>query len=346
MLLAKRTDVQASLLSALLFPMFLSGCPGYLEEQAWLGDGGARVNLAIPPAGAPGTGGSLPAVGAGGAPGTAAPAAGGAAGSIEPTAPIASGGASGGAGKPDVAAPAPAPAPTMDAAAAPPAVPACSTAAEITSKILMPKCSKCHNPDKLSGNLDLQTMGAKARLVNAMAKCAGKVLVTPGQPVTGHLFDKLAGPVTGCGVRMPAGGAPPLSDEEITCLKDWITPPGPVMAPPTPSPTPAPTVDPCSTGPEILAKILMPKCGACHGVKVPTAGLDLISPGAKARLLNVPSRGCPGKTLVIDSPEVGGHFFDKLAGPVQGCSAQMPLGAPLLLPEEIRCLKLWIKPTP
>jgi hypothetical protein len=240
---------------------------------------------------------------------------------------------------------APVVAPVMDAGAPPPVVPACSTAAEITGKILMPKCAKCHNPDKLSGNLDLQTMGAKARLVNAMAKCAGKVLVTPGQPLTGHLFDKLAGPVTGCGVRMPAGGAPALSDAEITCLKDWITPPAPLPADGVPMMV-KPPVDPCATAPEILAKILMPRCGACHGAKVPTAGLDLISPGAKLRLLNVPSRGCPGKTLVTDTPEVGGHFFDKLAGPVQGCSAQMPLGAPQLLPEEIRCLKLWIKPTP
>jgi hypothetical protein len=341
MLLAKRADVQVFLL--LLF--CLSGCPGYLEEQAWLGDGGARVNLAIPTVGATGTGGSLPALGAaGGAGGAVAAAAGGAAGSIDQTPAAASGGSTGAAAKPDTATPAPAP--TMDAAAAPSVAAACSTAAEITGKILMPKCSKCHNPDKLSGNLDLQTAGARARLVNAMAKCAGKVLVTPGQPVTGHLFDKLAGPVMGCGARMPAGGAPALSDEEITCLKDWITPPGPAMATPPPTPTPVAPIDPCATAPEILAKILMPKCGACHGAKVPTAGLDLISPGAKLRLLNVPSRGCPGKTLVTDSPEVGGHFFDKLAGPVQGCSAQMPLGAPLLLPEEIKCLKLWIKPTP
>jgi hypothetical protein len=339
MLLAKKTGAPSSLLLVL----FLIGCPGYLEEQAWLGDGGVRsgINVAVPPPAGAGAGaaGSLPAVGAGGAPAQTPPAgAGGATGAgIEPGTPAA--GATG-TGVPDAAA-----APVVDAAALPPAVPACSTAAEINSKILMPKCSKCHSPEKLSGGLDLTTMGAKGRLVGAMAKCMGKPLVT-ANPVGGHFFDKLAGAVTGCGVRMPAGGAPPLSDAEITCLKDWITPPGaapPVATPPAPPPY---AVDPCATAPEILSKILMPKCGACHGAKTPSAGLDLISPGSKMRLLNAPSRGCPGRTLITDAPEVGGHFFDKLAGPVQGCSAQMPLGSPQLLPEEIRCLKLWIKPTP
>ena len=340
MLLPKRSDVQASLFLVLL----VSGCPGYLEEQAWLGDGGVRsgINVAVPPPVTTlGAGGSLPAVGAGGAPAPApAPAgAGGAAGSIEPAGPGA-GGATGSAGVPDAGGPV-----SSVADTAPLPVAACSTPAEINGKILIPKCSKCHNPAKLSGGLDLMTMGAKARLVGAMAKCMGKTLVT-ANPVGGHFFDKLAGPVTGCGVRMPAGGAPALTDAEITCLKDWITPPGPVAAEPTPAPPPIPAVDPCATGPEILGKILMPKCGACHGAKAPIAGLDLVSPNAKMRLLGVPSRGCPGKTLITDAPEVGGHFFDKLAGPVDRCAAQMPFGQPPLSPDEIRCLKLWIKPTP
>jgi hypothetical protein len=333
MLSAKRTDVKTSL----LFVLLLAGCPGYLEEQAWLGDGGVR---SINPAVVPGAGGSLPAVGAAGgaggstpAPAAIPPAAGGA------PAPMDTSPSSGAGGAPAASPDAGQAVPSLDMA---PAVASCSTAAEINGKILMPKCAKCHNPDKLSGGLDLQTAGAKARLIGAMAKCAGKTLVT-ASPVGGHFFEKLAGPVMGCGARMPAGGAPPLSDAEITCLKDWITPPAPAAAMPPPQ-MGVPGVDPCAAGPEILAKILMPKCGACHGAKTPTAGLDLVSPGAKMRLLNAPSRGCPGKTLVVDSPEVGGHFFDKLAGPVQGCAGQMPLGAPLLLPEEIRCLKLWIRP--
>ena len=78
---------------------------------------------------------------------------------------------------------------------------------------------------------------------------------------------------------------------------------------------------------------------------MPAAGLDLVTAGAKARLLNIPSRACNSKPLIIAEPDVGGHFFDKLAGAVPGCGNQMPFGAinPLNA-AEVQCLKDWIKP--
>ena len=79
---------------------------------------------------------------------------------------------------------------------------------------------------------------------------------------------------------------------------------------------------------------------------MPAAGLDLVSPGAKMRLLNVPARGCAGRTLVVAEPVVGGHLFDKLAGAIPGCGSQMPFGALPLSAVEVKCLKDWIKPTP
>jgi hypothetical protein len=143
--------------------------------------------------------------------------------------------------------------------------------------------------------------------------------------------------------------------------------PAPVVCPPAatadaggPAPTPTPTPTPapdggapgpvatplCATAAEISAKILTPKCGSCHGKASPAAGLDLVTAGVKARLLNVAARGCAGKVLIVAAPAVGGHFFDKLNGAVGGCGNQMPFGAPPLSATEIKCLADWIAPTP
>jgi hypothetical protein len=115
----------------------------------------------------------------------------------------------------------------------------------------------------------------------------------------------------------------------------------PDAGPTAPVPTPV-----CATATEIAEKILTPKCATCHGRNAPAAGLDLVTTGIKARLLNVAARGCAGKTLITATDQVGGHFFDKLAGGVAGCGGQMPFGAPPLTATEIKCLKDWIKPTP
>jgi hypothetical protein len=131
-------------------------------------------------------------------------------------------------------------------------------------------------------------------------------------------------------------------------------PPDAAPAVPTPPSPPVPAADggvavptpACATAAEIAAKILTPKCGGCHGKASPAAGLDLVTAGVKARLLNIPARGCAGKPLIVATPTVGGHFFDKLAGAVTACGNQMPFGAPPLSPVEIKCLMDWIAPTP
>ena len=60
---------------------------------------------------------------------------------------------------------------------------------------------------------------------------------------------------------------------------------------------------------------------------MPAAGSTCVTPGYKMRLVNVPAKGCPGKTLVTAGGAVAGHFFDKLAGAIPGCGNQMPFGA-------------------
>jgi hypothetical protein len=87
------------------------------------------------------------------------------------------------------------------------------------------RCGGCHGATAPTKNLDLVTAGIGGRMVNKLSSCMGKPLissqVTAGAPPTGLLFDKLAGPVTGCGVRMPAGGGPALTPVEIECVNDW-----------------------------------------------------------------------------------------------------------------------------
>ena len=135
------------------------------------------------------------------------------------------------------------------------------------------------------------------------------------------------------------GGATP--DASAPRLDAQPPPPAPDAGPAGPLPTPV-----CATATEIADKILTPKCGTCHGKNAPAAGLDLVTAGIKMRLVNIPARGCGGKTLVTAGDQVGGHFFDKLVGGVANCGGQMPFGAPPLSAEEIKCLKDWIKPTP
>ena len=311
--------------------MMMVGCPGYLEEGAWLSDGGSARQVQQPgPITQPPPAGTGGATGAGGAVASGAGGATGAGGAVRP--PARTGGSGGGGGGPKVDA-GPGAAPDMMAAVPP--VLACATAEEITSKILMPKCARCHGGNMPAAGLNLALPGAKARLLNVNARCAGKTLVVSEPNVGGHLFDKLNGAVMGCGQRMPLMGTP-LSADEITCLKAWIKPEPP--APPV-------AAAPCYAAAEIQAKILTPKCGVCHGVQMPAAGLDLVTPGSKARLLNIPSKLCANKPLITNAGAVGGHFFDKLAGPVSGCGQQMPFGAfAPLSPYEVQCLKDWIIP--
>jgi hypothetical protein len=93
--------------------------------------------------------------------------------------------------------------------------------------------------------------------------------------------------------------------------------------------------------------LLQAKCGMlCHNPQnraLFAANLDLYTPGAKNRLLNQPSRTCPGRTLVTDRGEISGHVFDKIGGPTPGCGDQMPPYPPALNAGEIKCLKDWLK---
>jgi hypothetical protein len=231
----------------------------------------------------------------------------------------------------------------------------CWEPAEITNRILLPKCAgaACHDSVMPAGMLDLQSAGARLRLQNVPSRlCAAggaspRALVTvQGNNVGGHLFDKLSGRQPAeCGVRMPRNGmmAGYLNDTEIQCMKDWFTR-NPAMRLPDAGAPPAGCANPNVDGPALLNM----KCNPCHNPAVPALfqphNLDLVTPGAKARMQGVRSRQCTGPQLLIPGrPE--GFFFDKVTGQApMNCGTRMPPSGDPLSANEIKCLKDWIAP--
>jgi mono/diheme cytochrome c family protein len=275
-------------------------------------------------------------------------------------------------GKLDAAA-APTPPPAIKP---PPAVDkaTCAGAADIAAKIFTPKCAICHSGPMAPAGLDLASAGIKARLVNVASKsplsgCKGQVLAT-ADGAAGVIFNKLLG--MGCGAQMPAMG-PTLTNQEYWCIKEWLSPgagglypdpagflpvvmqPAPTLPPMTPpmggggkldggTAAAPPMMSPgsCASAQEISAKILKPKCLPCHGALMPTMGLDLESPGAKARVLGVSAKACANQILA--RPDGTGLLFDLVTNMVpSGCGMAMPYGGLVpLTTDEVTCLRAWI----
>jgi hypothetical protein len=54
---------------------------------------------------------------------------------------------------------------------------------------------------------------------SSAGQCAGNdPIMDPGNPGNSLIIQKLEG--TPCGLQMPLG--PPLSDDEVQCIEDWI----------------------------------------------------------------------------------------------------------------------------
>jgi hypothetical protein len=95
----------------------------------------------------------------------------------------------------------------------------------------------------------------------------------------------------------------------------------------------------CPDAPE---KILIPKCAGsgCHSPPNPMQGLDLISAGVGARLVDHLATECDGNLADPTDPE--GSILAQKIGDKPPCGARMPLNGPVLTAEEITCIKVWI----
>jgi len=99
----------------------------------------------------------------------------------------------------------------------------CPAGFDVLTAVFKDKCGGCHGAAAPTKNLDLVTVGIGARTVGALSTCNSRPLLSAALTngaAAGHLLDKLAGPVAGCGVQMPAGGTP-LTPTEMACVKDW-----------------------------------------------------------------------------------------------------------------------------
>ena len=84
------------------------------------------------------------------------------------------------------------------------------------------KCggSICHGEG--AGHIDLVSSGIDDRVANAAGiDCPDGVLADPSDPEGSLLFQKVAS-THDCGSPMPLGGIP-LTEDEITCVRDWIS---------------------------------------------------------------------------------------------------------------------------
>lgn len=90
-------------------------------------------------------------------------------------------------------------------------------------------------------------------------------------------------------------------------------------------------------------ELLAAKCGAgaCHDAEDPEANLDLVSPGVRSRLLDVPSDTC-AQRILIDSTDPELSFLLEKLYPQPECGSQMPHSSPPLSVEEVECVRRWV----
>ena len=100
------------------------------------------------------------------------------------------------------------------------------TLTQIQAAIFTPICSSCHNGvgTALPGALNLTTAAAsyKALVGQFTAEQPTVEFVSPGNPASSYLIQKLQGAVTISGKQMPLGG-PYLSNAQITQISQWIS---------------------------------------------------------------------------------------------------------------------------
>lgn len=87
-------------------------------------------------------------------------------------------------------------------------------------------------------------------------------------------------------------------------------------------------------------------CVSCHttnGRATPAGGLNLDVADPHAALVNVPSRGKPGETLVIPGNPDGSYLIKKLEGTPGIAGVRMPFVGAYLTPGQIRIVRRWIE---
>lgn len=89
-------------------------------------------------------------------------------------------------------------------------------------------------------------------------------------------------------------------------------------------------------------RLLADSCGGagCHGGDNPSTGLDLESPGVRARLVDQPSITCTQPLVDPGNPD-NSAIYTKLTDPPP-CGSRMPFARPEMYPEDKEILRAWI----
>jgi hypothetical protein len=101
-------------------------------------------------------------------------------------------------------------------------LPLAPTFASIQQNVFTPICTRCHAGAQAPAGLRLDEASSYAMLVSAPSVEVPSLLrVQPGNPDASYLIQKLQGSAA-VGGRMPLGG-PPLPQETIDVIRQWIT---------------------------------------------------------------------------------------------------------------------------
>lgn len=88
-----------------------------------------------------------------------------------------------------------------------------------------------------------------------------------------------------------------------------------------------------------------PACIRCHttnGRPTPAGRQNFDTPDLYEHLVNAPSAGKPGATLVIPGDPDGSYILHKLEGASDIAGVRMPLGGPYLTDGQVSILRRWI----
>ncbi len=94
------------------------------------------------------------------------------------------------------------------------------TLANIQARIFTPICTQCHIGAAAPQGLRLDEANAFDNLVNVPSQGSGLLRVEPFMPDASYLVRKVEG-TQSSGAQMPFG-LPPLSDEDLLLIRQWV----------------------------------------------------------------------------------------------------------------------------
>lgn len=99
-------------------------------------------------------------------------------------------------------------------------VPLAATLASVQANVFNPSCIGCHSGAAAPQGLRLDSANSFSNLVGVPSREVSALRVSPGNPNQSYLIQKLEGTAS-VGEQMPLGG-PPLSQETINFVRQWI----------------------------------------------------------------------------------------------------------------------------